>query len=172
MCYAIPLTITSPLPGDLGHIPVSPAIDFGRLIAEAGLPGRFDPNSIAVIDLTDGRTIPHARAEDFAYADSGRVEWVIENPAHTRYEIRFRTTPQRPPLIPQVYTPLIGTGDLIRYNADVPRPVMIAYSMQLIDLTGDGRTDLVGCWNYYYRPGDPVSGLLCYPRTGNTKILS
>ena len=30
-----------------------------------------------------------------------------------------------------------------------------------------GNADLVGCWNYYHRPGAPLGGVVCYPRTGN-----
>ena len=40
------------------------------------------------------------------------------------------------------------------------------YSMRLLDLTGDGRPDLAGTWNYYHRPGSPISGVVCYPRVG------
>ena len=163
--YAFTVTITSPLPDHLGHIPMSPVIDFGAMISQAGLPGVMDPNAIEIIDLADHAIIPHARTEDFAYGDKGRLEWVIKNSSHTRYEIRFATVDVRPPLIPQPYAPLTGVGDLIRYNADEPRPITMGYSMKLIDLTGDGSRDLVGCWNYYHRPGSPVSGLICYPRT-------
>ncbi len=60
---------------------------------------------------------------------------------------------------------MVGVGDLLRYNSGEPRPIILG-SMGLADLTGDGRQDLVGCWNYYYRPGSPVSGIICYPRVG------
>ena len=170
--FAFSLTVTSPLPVDLGYIPLSPVIDFGAMISAAGLPGVFDPNSIEVIDLADGAVIPHARTEDFTYGDAGRIEWVIMSPVHRRYEIRFRTVEKRPFLAPQTYTPLIGVGDLIRYNAGVPRPVTMAYGMNLVDLTGDGLPDLVGCWNYYYRPDAPVSGLICYPRVGDPEAFT
>lgn len=170
--FAFPFTITSPLPTDLGHIPLSPVIDFGAMISAAGLPGVFDPNSIEVIELADGAVVPHARTEDFTYGDAGRIEWVIKNPVHRRYEIRFRTVEKRPFLAPQTYTPLINVGDLIRYNAGVPRPVTMAYGMNLVDLTGDGLPDLVGCWNYYYRPDAPVSGLICYPRVGDPEAFT
>ena len=49
------LEVTSDLPGDLGHIPFSPVIDFGALVAEAGAEGVFDPNSIEVVDLQTGQ---------------------------------------------------------------------------------------------------------------------
>lgn len=162
--YCVRLTVTSELPEDLGYIPMSPVIDFAALIEQAGLPGVFDPNSIQVVDVRTGEVVEHARSEDFAYSDRGRLEWVIKDPSHTDYEIRFRTAETRPPLQPQAYVPMIGTGDLLRYNAGVPRPLTMANSMKLVDLTGNGKADLVGCWNYYYRPGDPISGLLCYPR--------
>jgi len=160
------LTVTSKLPTNLGYIPMSPVIDFAKLIKQAQLPGVFDPNSIEVVDVSNGEVIPHARTEDFAYSDKGRIEWVIKDPQHTKYEIRFRTAKKRPPLIPQEYVRMIGTGDLLRYNAGKPRPITLCYSMKLVDLTGSGKKDLVGCWNYYYRPGSPVSGIICYPREG------
>ena len=164
--YAVRLTVTSALPADLGSIPMSVEIDFGEQIERTGLPGVLDPNSIEVIDSATGQTVPHARTEDFAYGDSGRVEWVIEDATHKDYEIRFRTATTRPALEPQDYVPRIGVGDLVRYNAGEPRPIAMPNSMRLIDITGDGRCDLVGCWNYYHRPGSPISGIVCYPRVG------
>lgn len=159
------LTITSPLPAGLGVVPFSPTIDFAGLIRQAGVKGVFDPNSVEVIDLADGRAVEYARSEDFAHGERGRIEWAIADPAHIAYEIRFRTAARRPPLQPQAYVPPIGTGDLLRCNAGEPRPVTLFYSMALADLTGDGRLDLAGCWNYYHRPGAPPSGAVCYPRT-------
>lgn len=170
--YGFRLGVTSALPADLGRIPMSVEIDFGRMVREAEATGRFDPNSIEVVDLTSGKPVAFAKTEDFAYGDRGRIEWVIEDPDHTDYEIRFRTLPKRPPLQPQEYTPMIGVGDLLRYNAGVPRPIALAHSMRLVDITGDGRADLVGCWNYYYRPGSPVSGIVCYPRVGLDEDLT
>jgi len=159
------LTIITPLPGHLGHIPFAPVIDFAALIRLAGAPGVFDPNSLEVIDLADGQPVPYARGDDFANADAGQIAWPIADPSHTAYSLRFRTVPRRPPLRPQPFTPLVGAGDLLRYNAGVPRPITLPYAMRLVDLTGDGRADLVGCWNYYHRPGAPVSGIVAYPRT-------
>ena len=75
--HRIPFTVTSPLPDDVGHIPLSPVIDLGALIAEAHLPGVLDPNSIEVVSLQDGQVVPHGRSEDFAYGDRGRIEWVV-----------------------------------------------------------------------------------------------
>jgi len=94
------------------------------------------------------------------------VEWVIEDPSHRVYEIRFATAARRPPLRPRAYTPLIGVGDLLRYNSGRAMPVTLFSSAHLVDLTGDGKADLVGCWNYAYRPGWPWSGIICYPRVG------
>jgi hypothetical protein len=163
--YSFRLSVTTPLPTNVGHIPMSPVIDFKTLIAYAGLPGVLDPNSISLLDVVDGATIAYALTEDFAYGDKGRIEWVIENPAHTMYEIRFQTLEKRPPLEPQTYVPMVGTGDLLRYNASEPRPITLA-STRLVDITGDGQPDLAGCWNYYHRPGSPISGVVYYPRVG------
>ncbi len=164
--YRVRLMVTSDLP--LAKVPMDPRIDFGALIKQAGLPGVLNPNSIVVVDTATSRAVPHATTEDFAYADKGRVEWVIPDPAHKVYEIRFTTAAKRPPLLPAKVTPLIGVGDLLRYNAGEPRPVALPYLSRLVDLTGDGRRDLVGCWNYAYRPGWPWDGVICYPRVGET----
>jgi len=160
------LSVTSELPDDLGYIPMSPVIDFGAIIAERQLPGVLDPNSVQVVDLATGEVVEHAMTEDFAYGDKGRVEWTITGPSHTEYEIRFRTAEQRPPLQPRISVPMVGVGDLLRYNAGAPRPIVMPRSAKLVDMTGDGKHDLVGCWHYYYRPGSPISGVVCYPRVG------
>ncbi|MBX7259364.1 MAG: VCBS repeat-containing protein, partial [Candidatus Hydrogenedentes bacterium] len=34
-----------------------------------------------------------------------------------------------------------------------------------------GLSDLVGCWNYAYRPGEPWDGPVCYPRVDSNKSL-
>ena len=165
--YAARLTLTAPLPAHLGKIPLDPAIDFERLIRDAELPGVLDPNSI-VICGKDGRPIPHALTEDFAYGDKGRIEWVGVDPSQREFEVRFDVVPRRPALSPQPHVPMIGTGDLLRYNAGEARPIALPYISGLVDLTGDGRRDLVGCWNYAYRPGWPWDGVICYPRHGGT----
>ena len=158
------LSITSELP--CPRVPMDPAIDFGKLIRDAGLPGVLDPNSIAVTEGRTGQPVPHAATTDFGYGDSGRVEWVIEDPSQTEFDIRFRTAARRPPLEPAEHVPLIGVGDLLRYNAGEPRPIVIPFDAALVDLTGDGERDLVGCWNYFYGYGDQTSGVVCYPRVG------
>ncbi|MEN8229816.1 MAG: VCBS repeat-containing protein [Bacteroidota bacterium] len=167
--YRITLTVTSNLPA--GSVPMDPMIDFEKIISEAGLPGALDPNSIAIFHKVNGQPVPFALSEDFAYHDRGRLEWVITNPEHRTFEIHFSTAPKRPFLKPKAYTPPVGVGDLLRYNAGEPRPVGISYPARLIDLTGDGKCDLVGCWNYAYRPGWPWDGIICYPRVGNTEDL-
>ncbi|MCX7425725.1 MAG: VCBS repeat-containing protein [Planctomycetia bacterium] len=163
--YHVDLAVTSELPAD--RVPMDPMIDFGRMAAEAKLPGVLDPNSIEVIDVATGRSVPCAPSEDFSYGDRGRVQWVIDEPGHKKYRIRFRMVERRPPREPKKLTPLLGTGDLLRYNAGQPRPIVMAYLAGLVDLTGDGRRDLVGCWNYAYQPGWPWDGIICYPRVGD-----
>jgi hypothetical protein len=160
------LGVTSPLP--FQNTPMDPVIDFAALIRTAGVSGALDPNSIRVIDAKDGAAIAHATTDDFAYGDKGRVEWVIQNPSHTQYDVHFSAVPKRPLLAPQAYVPIIGVGDLLRYNAGVPRPIT-CFVAGLVDLRGTGRADLVGCWNYAYRPGDPWDGIVGYPRVGSTE---
>jgi hypothetical protein len=159
------LTVASPL--EYQNTPLDPTIDFGALIRAAKLPGALDPNSIRVVDVKDGKPVDHATTDDFAYADRGRVEWVVRDPTHTQYDIHFRVVPKRPVLAPQSYVPPIGVGDLLRYNAGEPRPICCPISARLLDLRRTGRADLVGCWNYAYRPGDPWDGIICYPRVGD-----
>ena len=163
--HSIELTVTSSLP--TGNVPIDPVIDFAKVIRQRKIPGVLDPNSIDVVNLSTGTVVPHSRTEDFAYGDRGRLQWVIRNPQHKRYRIRFRTAPKRPALAPQSHVPMIGNGDLLRYNAGEARPVALIYHSGLVDLTGDGKPDLVGCWNYSYVPGSPWSGIVCYPRVGD-----
>jgi hypothetical protein len=164
---AVTLEVTTPL--TLPNVPMDPAIDFASLMRQSGLEGRLSPGSIEVIDLETGQAVSRAVAEDFAYGDSGRVQWVIHDPTHTRYEIRFKTRSRWPGLKPAEHTPVIGTGDLLRYNASIPRPIALCYPSRLVDLNGDGARDLLGCWNYAYRPGAPWDGIVCYPRVGKSR---
>ena len=165
--YSIRVTITSAI--EFPRVPISAEIDFNAKLQEAGVSGVLNPNSIAVVNAAIGESVSCAVTEDFAYSDKGRVEWVITNTAHREYDIRFETAPRRLPLVPADYTPLIGVGDLLRYNAEVPRPFTLPYLSRLIDINGDGKRDLVGCWNYAYRPGSPWDGIVCYPRVGSTE---
>ncbi|MEA1950461.1 MAG: VCBS repeat-containing protein, partial [Planctomycetota bacterium] len=167
--YSIDLTITSDLPS--GNVPFDPTVDFGKIIADAKLPGVLDPNSIEVINRATGKAVPFARSEDFAYGNRGRLEWPIKDPAHREYEIRFRTVAKRPALVPQSYTPPVGVGDLLRYNAGEPRPFAMPYPARLVDLTGDGKPDYVGSWNYAYRDDSPWDGIICYPGVGDPERL-
>ncbi len=161
----MPLQIVSPLV--YRNVPLDPVIDFGDLIRQTGLAGVLDPNSIRIIDTQANEPVPHAIGGGLAYGDRGRVEWVVADPTHTQYSLGYRVVRHRPVLEPPAYVPPIGVGDLLRYNAGVPRPVAVPYAAGLVDLTGDGRADLVGCWNYAYRPGDPWDGIVCYPRVGS-----
>ena len=134
--------MTSALP--FARVPMDPVIDFGRIIADAKLPGVLDPSSIRVENVATRELVPHL-IEGFATSNSGRVEWVITDPQHRRYDIRFQTVRERPALTPPGYVPLIGTGDLLRYNAGEGRPFCITRSMAgLVDMNGDGKRDLLG----------------------------
>ncbi|GIT29531.1 MAG: hypothetical protein Ct9H300mP1_15770 [Planctomycetaceae bacterium] len=67
------------------------------------------------------------------------------------------------PAAPQGHVPAIGVGDLLGYNAGPRRPIRAFFQAELHDLTGDGRPDLVGSWNYAYRDGDPWAAPILYP---------
>lgn len=168
--FSVSLTVTSEL--TFPRVPMDPAINFGELLRGANASGVLDPNSIEVVNLATKEPIPHALGETFSNDDTGRVEWVITHPEHKSYEIRFSTAASRPQLNPKAYTPLIGTGDLLRYNAGSPRPIMVSYPAGLVDLNGDGKQDLAGCWNYAYRPGSPWDGIVCYPRVGDPESFA
>jgi hypothetical protein len=166
--HSVGFTITSALPTDLGHIPISAEIDFGALLREGdvGDDARLEPNSIRVIDCADGSVLPCHLAQEFAHGDAGRVEFLIRDPTHSRFEILFASVAlgeTRAHLAPQCPTPLIGVGDLLRYNAAETRPLTM-FCFRLVDLDGDGHADLAGTWNYYHRPGEARSGVACYPR--------
>ena len=170
--FSVKLTVTSPLP--FGKVPMDPVIDFTSLIQEPGwifTPleslGVLNPNTIQIINVKTGKVVPHALDEDFMFGNKGRVLWVIEDPLHTEYEIRFRTAAKRPSLNPPTYVPMVGTGDLLRYNAGQTRPTTIRYPSNLLDLTGDGKLDLVGFWPHPYAPKKPKGGIFCYPRVGD-----
>ena len=159
----IRLTVTTPL--KYANTPLDPSIDFADLIARAGASGVFDPNSVEVYNPATGERVPHAISEDFAYSDKGRIEFVIGDPTHREFLIRFATADERPRLELQSPTPQIGVGDLLCYNAGQARPINVSYSAGLEDLNGDGRLDLTGSWNYAHRPGWPWDGIFCYDRT-------
>lgn len=159
------LRVEGPLPSDLGHIPLAPIIDFAEWMRRVGAEGFFDPNSLELINLATGQAVEYGRGEEFAHGGCGRIEWVVEDPQHLSYELRFRTAATRPALEPQRFVPMVGVGDLLRYNAGVARPIFLGGSLRLADITGRGRADLLGCWNYYHRPAAPISGVVCYPRT-------
>ena len=70
--YGFRLVVTSVLPTDLGRIPMSVDMDFGRMARQAGAPGVFDPNSIEVVDEVSGEPISFARTEDLRLRRSGQ----------------------------------------------------------------------------------------------------
>ena len=89
----IGLKVTSKL--TFPHTPMSVTIDFAKQIRQGQHDGVLDANSIRVVNQATGQVVASARTEDFAYSDRGRVEWVIVEPDHTSWIIRFRTTATR-----------------------------------------------------------------------------
>jgi hypothetical protein len=170
--YAVPFSITSPLPNHLGRIPISADIDFAELIQRVEGQGQLDPSSIELIDCADGAVVLHGLSEDLSHGDFGRIEFALRDVTHSDYEIRFDTLMPgelRRHLAP-TQVPMVGVGDLLRANGEAPNPVTM-HSFDLCDLDGDGDADLIGTWNYYHRPGTPISGVVAYPRVAPTDEL-
>ena len=163
--YAVRLRVTSDLP--FTNVPMYPLINFSAVIARAGLQGVLDPNSIHVVNTATGRAIPHV-IEDCSARDTARVEWVIENRAHKEYDIRFKTAEERTRLHRGRYVPLMGVGDLLRYNAGKGGPLAPTGNLSgLADVNGDGKRDLVGIWTHAHRPGEPWNPMVFWPRVGS-----
>ncbi len=160
--YSIPVTVTSKLPAE--NVPLDPLVDFDKAISAINAAGVLDPNSIEVREIGTGRVVAHSLGDGFGVSNRGRVQWVASRPDQRTYEIRFRTAAVRPVLRPRQFTPLVGVGDLVSYNAGVPRPVTMRFPARLVDLTGDGRLDLVGTLPHYYAPGGELGGIVCIPQ--------
>ena len=169
--FRLDVSVTSEVP--VVPVPLDPLVDFAHAASEAGGTGVLDPHSIEVRDSDSGEVIPHSLSDEFCYGDKGRVRWVVVNTNHRHYEIRFRTAPKRPSLHPPDLTPMIGVGDLVRYNAAEPRPLALRWPGRLVDLTGDGRLDLVGTLPHYYAPRSHLGGIVCYSQVeaGDDAIL-
>ena len=162
---AVSLRLASALP--FSKVPLDPWIDFSSLAREAGFKGVLDPNSIRVREGSFRRILPHALGDDFDHGPRGRVQWVVEDPDLRDYELQFELRPVRPALEPRRYIPMIGTGDLLRYNHGTLQPIALPILGALVDLTGDGKRDLVGTVIYTYSPDRPPGGIVCYPRVGS-----
>jgi hypothetical protein len=178
--HGLRVTVTSELPAP--KVCADPMIDFAGEINKAGLKGVLDPSSIKVIDCSTGSVIPHSLSRHFHHGEKGRVCWLIEDPTHIEFEIRFRIAAQRLPwlgLPASKHVPLIGVGDLLRYNAGVPRPIGgLTTLSRFADLTGDGRPDLIYAGMYTYKSGWPEvriptdwGSIFCRPRIGTAEQL-
>jgi len=85
--------------------PMDPEIDFGALIRQKNWSGVLNPNSIEVINLSTGKPEDISLSLGLTDSEKGRVRWVIRNPQHREYEIRFQTSPQREYLLPTPFRP-------------------------------------------------------------------
>ena len=147
-----------------GALPVTLSLD--EITATQDLTGAVDVASITVVDK-NGTAIPHALSESFNWSESGDISWVVAPNSTDTFEIRFTSTEKRRPFLGQEHTPRIGNGDLLRYNTNALRPVVVSYLSGLYDINRDGTRDVVGCWNYAYRPGAPWDGVIVYPGRGD-----
>ena len=115
--YSIPVTVETPL--SLPRVPLNPEIDFAARLNLAGVAGRFDRNSVRVINAATGKTVPHALSWHFHHGDEGEVRWVVNQPEHREYEIQFSVSSNQKPLLPPAYLPPIGIGDAVYLGAGV-----------------------------------------------------
>ena len=168
--HQLTLRLTIETAGRHVNTPMDPLIDFGAVIVGAGVGGVLDLDSINVFSVATSQIVPHALSSDFNTGDQGRIEFVVADPEHSDFEIHFRTVSKRSPREPQTLIPQIGAGDLLRFNAPVPRPIAVPYSPGLHDLNGDGQLDLTGTWNYAYRPGEPWDAVICFPRITDSTL--
>jgi hypothetical protein len=166
--YTLPVEISAP--HNLGLVPVTIPLSFTQLLTNAKIAGAVDTESIEVVDI-NGAPLPHALSESFQWSTDGKVSWVLPPGDGQGVEIRFSVLPKPKPFLGQRHTPRIGDGDLLRYNAGELRPVVLSYLSGLHDANRDGTRDLVGCWNYAYRPGVPWDGIVVYPRRSENATL-
>ena len=159
--YSITVNVVEEL--TMPNTPLDPVIDFDQALRDVGAAGVLDPNSVEVRDSITLQRVPSALDDRFGYGNKGRVQWVARDSAQRAFEIRFCAVSARRGWQPRRYVPAIGTGDLLRYNAGEPRPIVLHYGLGLHDLDGDGRLDLAGAWDYAHRPGRPWGGLMVYP---------
>ena len=172
--HSLSVSVTSELTAP--KVCADPMIDFADEINKAGLKGVLDPNSIQVINRNTGSVTPHSLSRHFHHGEQGRVRWLIEDPTHIEFEIRFHTAAERRLRLSPAskHVPLIGVGDLLRYNAGVPRLIGgLTTLSRFADLTGDGRPDLIYAGMYTYESGWPETripmdwgGIFCRPRIG------
>ena len=156
------------------NLPADPLIDFALEARRQGLEGVLDPDSIRVVNRVTGQEVAHSLGPGFRHGDSGRVRWLITDPRQARYTVSFRTSRTRRVASTRERVPLIGVGDLLRYNATEPRRIggLVGLS-RMVDLTGDGRLDLVSAGMYTFESGWPGTriphdwgGLWCRPALG------
>ena len=156
------------------NLPADPLIDFAVEARRQGLEGVLDPDSIRVVNRVTGREVAHSLGPGFRHGDAGRVRWLITGPRQLRYTVSFRTSRTRRVATTRERVPLIGVGDLLRYNATGPRRIggLVGLS-RMVDLTGDGRLDLISAGMYTFESGWPRTriphdwgGLWCRPALG------
>ena len=105
------------------NLPADPLIDFALEARRQGLEGVLDPDSIRVVNRVTGQEVAHSLGPGFRHGDSGRVRWLITGPQQLRYTVSFRTSRTRRVASTRERVPLIGVGDLLRYNATGPRRI-------------------------------------------------
>lgn len=159
--HVLPVKVDAP--DGFGAVPVSVSVDLGALVKS------LNPKETAgVAGMTvcapNGEIVPHALSESFNWGLAGEVSWVVPPGARGTYEIRFSSSIAPFPFRGYAAEARIGNGDLLRYNTQQPRPIVVPYLSGLYDLDGNSHRDLVGCWNYAYEPGQPWDGVIVYPR--------
>lgn len=149
---AFELSVATPLP--VGNVPLSTELDL------TGAPADWAP-----VRLGNSRS---GRSEPFVWTDhplkpaTGTLEWVAADPTDTTFTVELGPRGSHHP----TPSPGIGNGDLLT-SGGTPMPATLFSGASILDLNADGRPDLVGCWNYARRPGEPWSGVAVYPGIGS-----
>ena len=127
--------------------PFGVAVDFGELLAAAGINDRLQPASLRVVD-ENGHVIPFTSSGDFVNEQKGVIWWRTTGREDSVF-VYFDTV-EVPDKRPDRTIALVGVGDTLHFNNGRPAMANVAplHSQYLhVDWDGDGKRDLIG-WGY------------------------
>ena len=124
-------------------VPYSLNIDFDRLFSEKAISGKLDRNSILIM-TADGNPIHYNLSDDFLYANSGSVRFLIEDTKIADYLLYYDSDQNGPFPMPD-YIGLVGNGDCLRANQNIPLPLYNGMNGEghFADIDGDGQGELI-----------------------------